>query len=51
MPLYNQSSKEGRLSLAIQVYNLGLIKSIRQAAQSYDIPYATLSTRLYRVLP
>jgi predicted HTH domain antitoxin len=43
---HGDTSKEGRLLLAIQAYERGVISSIRAAARSYDVPFATLHARL-----
>jgi hypothetical protein len=40
------ASKEGRMALAINSYNLGYFTSIRSAANTYDVPESTLRTRL-----
>ncbi|KFZ24810.1 hypothetical protein V502_00710, partial [Pseudogymnoascus sp. VKM F-4520 (FW-2644)] len=40
------ASKEGRMALAINSYNLGYFTSIRSAADTYDVPESTLRTRL-----
>jgi hypothetical protein len=49
MPPPNQalhSSKEGRVLLAIQSVKQGHSKSVRAAAISYDVSYATLQRRI-----
>ena len=45
----NQSTTEGRLCLAIQAYAQGKIRSLRAAARSYNVPYATLNTRYHGI--
>jgi hypothetical protein len=40
------ASKEGRIALAINSYNLGYFTSQRGAAISYDVPKSTFQTRL-----
>jgi hypothetical protein len=40
------ASKEGRIALAINSYKSGSFTSIREAANTYDIPESTLRTRL-----
>jgi len=40
------ASKEGRIALAINSYNLGYFTSIRSTADTYDVPESTLRTRL-----
>ena len=53
MPQPNQalpSNQEGRILLAIEAFQLGHIKSIRAAAASYDVTYATLYNRINGML-
>jgi len=45
MPNHDQIELEGRLSLAIQAYNEGKIKSLCAASRSYDVPFSSLYTR------
>jgi hypothetical protein len=40
------SSNEGDILLAIQAIELGQIRSIRQAATRYNVPYSTLRRRM-----
>ena len=52
MPQLNQaesSYQEGRILLAIQAIKLGQIKSIRAAADSYDVPWERLRDRLHSI--
>lgn len=44
------SAQEGRVALAIQAIKQGHIHSIRAAAASYDITYATLYNRIHGML-
>lgn len=43
--------KEGRLELAIQAYKRGEFQSLRATAKAYDVPRATLQTRVAGVKP
>jgi hypothetical protein len=40
------ASREGRIALAINMYNSGYFTSIRGAADAYDVPFTTLRARL-----
>ncbi|EFQ84978.1 hypothetical protein PTT_20237 [Pyrenophora teres f. teres 0-1] len=42
-----QTSREGRISLAIAAYNHNSQQSVRALAAAYDVPKSTLQTRLY----
>lgn len=50
-PLTKLVQQDGRIELAIQAYQKGQLPSIRSAAQSYDIPLATLAYRLQGRVP
>ena len=46
-----QSSKEGRLSLAVLSFKRDPFQSKRSLAATYDVPESTLRTRLRGILP
>ena len=46
-----QTSREGRLSLAIASYRNNLKQLVRALAAAYDVPKLTLQTRLHGVQP
>ncbi|KAK1913855.1 hypothetical protein P3342_007100 [Pyrenophora teres f. teres] len=46
-----QTSREGRISLAIAAYNHNSQQSVRALAAAYDVPKSTLQTRLYGTQP
>ncbi|EMD58089.1 hypothetical protein COCSADRAFT_343996 [Bipolaris sorokiniana ND90Pr] len=46
-----QTSREGRLSLAIASYHNNLKSSIYSLAKAYDVPKSKLQTRLRGVQP
>ncbi|KAF7573312.1 hypothetical protein PtrM4_082170 [Pyrenophora tritici-repentis] len=46
-----QTSREGRLSLAIASYRNNPKQSVRALAAAYDVPKSTLQTRLHGVQP
>ncbi|KAF9730046.1 transposase [Paraphaeosphaeria minitans] len=46
-----QSSKEGRINLAIASYQSNPSQSLRRLAASFDVPRSTLQTRLYGIKP
>jgi hypothetical protein len=45
------SNQEGRILLAIDAIKNGHLKSIRQAAASYDVPRATIQRRIHGMTP
>ncbi|PSN58680.1 hypothetical protein BS50DRAFT_580554 [Corynespora cassiicola Philippines] len=47
MPKRCPSTIEGKLSLAIQAYSSGQVKSLYAAARSYRVPYSSLYTRYH----
>ncbi|PSN58598.1 hypothetical protein BS50DRAFT_116023 [Corynespora cassiicola Philippines] len=47
MPKRYPSTIEGKLSLAIQAYSSGQVKSLYAAARSYRVPYSSLYTRYH----
>jgi hypothetical protein len=47
MPKKYSPATEGKLSLAIQAYNLGQTKNLHTAARLYKVPYSSLYTRFH----
>jgi hypothetical protein len=46
-----QTSREGRISLAIASYRNNPKQSVRALAKAYDVPQSTLYTRVHSTLP
>jgi transposase-like protein len=46
-----QTSREGRISLAIASYYNNPKQSVRALAKAYDVPQSTLYTRVHGTLP
>ena len=40
------ASKEGRMALAMNTYKLGYFTSVREAADTYEVPESIFRTRL-----
>ena len=47
MPPNHKDDQEARMLQAIQAIHLNVCLSIRAAARTYDVPYTTLTRRLY----